>query len=92
MKPQYMPKNAAQRREYLVEELGELLSALGKSGRWGYTSTNPEIPVSKRITNAEWVKNEIADVRRALNLFEPDIDEQIKAQCLIAERQRALRR
>ena len=77
MNPAYMPTTEDERRGYLIEEMGELLGALGKTQRWGLASTNPELPPSQRETNAAWIKREIADVRRALDLVEPDIDASI---------------
>lgn len=79
MKKEYMPLDHNSRLFYLIEELGELQSALGKAGRWGMESSNPELPPEERETNAEWIKREIADVRAALDLCEPDIDAHIGA-------------
>ena len=56
-----------------VEELGELQAALGKTLRWGWESTNPEVPQEDRETNAQWVKREIADVRGALDNLEKEM-------------------
>jgi hypothetical protein len=56
-----------------VEELGELQAALGKTLRWGWNSTNPELPFDQRETNAAWVRREIADVRDALDNLENEM-------------------
>jgi hypothetical protein len=53
-----------------VEECGELCAALGKTIRWGWLSTNPELPVEAQETNKDWVAREIADVREALDNLE----------------------
>lgn len=56
-----------------IEELGELQAALGKSLRWGWYSTNPELPPAEQETNAAWVKREMADVRHALDNLEREM-------------------
>lgn len=50
----------------LVEELGELQAALGKTIRWGPSSVNPELPPAEQETNAAWVEREIEDVLGAI--------------------------
>lgn len=57
-----------------VEELGELQSALGKTLRWGWSSTNPELPEAEREPNASWVRREIEDVRGALDNLEKEME------------------
>jgi len=58
----------------LVEELGELQAALGKTLRWGPESYNPELPAPDRETNAAWVRREIEDVRGAIcNYLDEDL-------------------
>lgn len=58
-----------------TEEMGELLSAIGKSLRWGWHSYNPELPSTEvRETNAEWVRREMKDVRGALDNLEREMN------------------
>lgn len=57
-----------------VEELGELQAALGKTLRWGWMSTNPELPKAERETNLVWVKREMEDVRDALDNLQKEIE------------------
>ncbi len=57
-----------------VEEMGELQAAIGKSLRWGWNSTNPELPVGDRETNQVWVRREIEDVRHALENLEKEME------------------
>lgn len=57
-----------------VEELGELQAAIGKSLRWGWDSSNPELPPHKREANQVWVRREIADVRHALDNLEREME------------------
>ncbi|HUD91215.1 hypothetical protein [Sphingobium sp.] len=56
----------------LVEELGELQAALGKTLRWGPESFNPELPVADRETNADWVLREIDDVLGAIQNYKDE--------------------
>jgi len=58
----------------LVEELGELQAALGKTIRWGWDSYNPEIPIEERESNKAWVLREIADVKHAISNIEKELD------------------
>jgi hypothetical protein len=62
-----------------IEEMGELSAAIGKSIRFGWSSTNPELPEEKQETNADWVRREIVDVRGAIKNLE---NEMIKAGLL----------
>ncbi len=56
-----------------VEELGELQAALGKSLRWGWLSTNPDLPVEQQEPNVSWVRREMKDVRDALDNLEREL-------------------
>lgn len=60
-------------RGKLIEELGELQAALGKSLRWGWMSVNPELPREQQETNADWVRREIVDVMGALENLEREM-------------------
>jgi len=73
MKPQYVPKDRNQRLFKLVEELGELQAALGKAGRWGMLSVNPELPVEQQETNAAWILREMDDVQDAIKACREDV-------------------
>lgn len=70
IKPEYKPKTTKQKLGYLFEECGEVLSAIGKSQRWGLDSVNPELPPSKQITNGKWIQRELKDLKRAIQLAE----------------------
>lgn len=67
MKPQYEPKTEAQHLGYLAEECGKVVAAVGKTIRWGLDSVNPELPVSKQETNADWLWREMEDAQGAIN-------------------------
>lgn len=73
MKEIYKPETVVQKLGYLVEECGEVLSAVGKSIRWGLNSVNPEIPVEKQETNSDWIKRELKDLKRAIRLVEEEL-------------------
>lgn len=72
--PRYMRPGLDFARGKAIEELGELQAALGKSLRWGWASTNPELPPAARETNVDWVRREIADVRGALENLERELE------------------
>ena len=67
MKPQYEPITTRHHLGYLIEEAGEVLAAAGKTLRWGLDSTNPDVPLSKRETNEDWLRREIADLKGAID-------------------------
>lgn len=71
--PKYMRPGVDFARAKLIEELGELAAALGKSLRWGWMSVNPELPPAEQETNADWVRREIADVRGAIANLEQEM-------------------
>lgn len=68
--PKYMREGLSFAMGKAIEECGELLAALGKTQRWGWQSTNPELPLREQETNAAWVKREMKDVRDALDNLE----------------------
>jgi hypothetical protein len=78
--PDYMRPGLDFARGKMVEELGELQAALGKSIRWGWTSTNPELPIAERVTNIAWVRAEMQDVRDALDNLDRELDNEFRFQ------------
>lgn len=74
--PKYMRPGLDFARGKAIEELGELQAALGKSLRWGWLSTNPELPIGERTTNVAWVRAEMDDVRGALDNLERELDQE----------------
>jgi hypothetical protein len=69
----YLPKDKNGRLFKLIEEIGELNAALGKAGRWGMESFNPELPPDQRVENWQWILDEMQDVRDALDACEKDV-------------------
>ena len=66
----YMHEGLEFARNKLIEECGELIAALGKTGRWGWASFNPELTEGEREINRDWVMREMEDVRGAINNLE----------------------
>ena len=64
----YYPKNILQKLAYLVEECGEVQTAVGKTLRWGLNSYNPDLPEKERETNREWVLRELKDLEQAIKI------------------------
>jgi hypothetical protein len=75
--PKYLPKDRNGRLFKLIEEMGELNAALGKAGRHGMMSVNPELPIDLRETNAAWILREMDDVIAALTACRPDVEAEI---------------
>lgn len=59
----------------LVEELGELQAALGKTIRHGPESVNPELVPEEQETNAAWVEREIEDVLGAIDNYRKEYED-----------------
>ena len=57
-----------------IAEAGELMAALGKTLRWGWSSVNPELPSTQQEPNASWVRREMAAVRHALDNLEKEME------------------
>lgn len=74
MNPKYKPKSIADHLGYLVEECGETLAAAGKSLRWGLDSWNPELQPHERESNEEWLRREMRDLSRAIDLMVKCLD------------------
>ena len=72
--PKYMRPGLDFARGKVIEELGELQAALGKSLRWGWESANPELRPQDRVTNVAWVRDEMQDVRNALDNLQRELD------------------
>ena len=75
MKIYYRPKTVKQKLGYLVEEAAEVLTAVGKTLRWGLDSFNPELPFSKREYNRDWILRELKDLKRAIRIVEEALKE-----------------
>jgi len=75
--PKYMRPGLDFARGKVIEELGELQAALGKSLRWGWESYNPELPREQQETNAGWAYREISDVREALDNLVLEMDKKM---------------
>ena len=75
MKQQYIVDDFDHCLAHVIEECGELLAAAGKTLRWGWSSTNPELPQAERESNLVWLKREMGDLRGALDRLQKVIDE-----------------
>ena len=71
--PKYMRAGIEFAMGKAIEEAGEFLAAMGKSQRWGFYSYNPEVPISKRETNIDWLRREMDDLRGALDNLEKEL-------------------
>lgn len=76
IKEQYIPHSLEQKLGYLMEECGEVMHATGKSIRWGFQGANPEIPEEERITNAQWLLDELNDLKRAISWVENHLEKE----------------
>jgi len=56
-----------ERLHFLVEELGEVAQAVGKTLRHGFDSRDPTIPYS--MTNRHWIEQEVGDLTAAILLL-----------------------
>lgn len=74
IKSKYAPRTTDQRIGYFIEECGEALHAAGKSLRWGLRHSNPETPLADRKDNAQLLREEIWDLKRAIKMLERDLN------------------
>lgn len=58
-----------ERLSLLLEELGEAQQAIGKILRHGYESTNPDLPLNKRMSNRFDLARELGHVQRAVRIM-----------------------
>lgn len=59
------------RADHVLEEIGEVISAYGKSRRFGWASYDPTIPPVERESNRDWFLREVCDLKWAIErLFE----------------------
>lgn len=74
MNPKYLPKTPEGRLDHLVEEIGEVLQAIGKLRRFGpYNHHHPE---RQNLPNWRQLQTEIRDLYRAASLVDNDLYEQ----------------
>ena len=66
--------NIGQRLAHVVEECGEVLAAAGKCQRWGFYSVNPLLQKQDQVQNIDWLKQELADLKSAIDRFEVDFE------------------
>jgi NTP pyrophosphatase (non-canonical NTP hydrolase) len=64
---EFSPKGLEDSLAHLIEECGEVLSAAGKSQRFGLESVNPLLPEEEREANVVWLMREMADLQSAIN-------------------------
>ena len=62
----FLQKGFTKQLAHLVEECGEVLSAAGKTQRWGLDSVNPLLPPSEQETNGDWLLRELQDLKAAI--------------------------
>jgi hypothetical protein len=60
---------------HLIEECGEVLAAAGKTLRWGWASTNPELPPEEQESNIVWLQREMADLKAAIERMQKICDD-----------------
>lgn len=53
--------------KHLVEECGEVLSAAGKTLRFGPMSYNPDHPPEEREPNCRWLHRELEDLQDTIS-------------------------
>lgn len=69
MKAEFLPTTPDGRRARLFEEMGEVLQAFGKAGRFGMESRHPD----GGPTNREIILSELLDLRHAIGEVEGDV-------------------
>lgn len=57
---------------HLIEEMGEVLCAAGKTQRFGLDSYNPLLPPEQRETNEQWLRREVDDLKLSIAKLEEE--------------------
>ena len=76
--PRFEPITPEQKLGYLVEEVGEVLAALGKTLRWGPDSRNPMQVLGE--TNREWLLREMCDLEDSIGYAREALGEHPRAE------------
>lgn len=66
---EYQSKDAEQALAHVIEECGEVISAAGKTLRFGPMSADPTLPPEEQTTNIEWLIMEMEDLQRSIDIF-----------------------
>lgn len=75
--PEFLQSGFEKQLAHLVEELGELIAAAGKTQRFGAFSVNPLLPAHEQVSNIVWLKAEMKDVREALDRLQETIEREV---------------
>ncbi len=68
--PRILQDGFEKRLYHMVEECGEVLSAVGKIQRWGADSVNPLLPPEQQEKNIDWLRRELKDLKLAIARLE----------------------
>lgn len=74
--PRFLQDGFDKRLSHLIEECGETLAAAGKLQRWGAHSVNPLLPESEQETNLVWLRDEMDDLRQAIDRLDEAIEQE----------------
>lgn len=66
---------------HLIEEMGEVGAAAGKTLRWGPLSSNPLLPPAECETNAAWLWREMHDLQHVLNRLAQTMQKDFPVEC-----------
>jgi len=66
---------------HLIEEMGEVGAAAGKTLRWGPLSTNPLLPPNEREANITWLWREMHDLQHVLNRLALTMQADFPVEC-----------
>lgn len=72
MDPRYMPKTHEGRLDHLIEEMGEVMVAIGKMRRFGPYNQDPRLP-PRALPNWRQLQIELRDLYKAASLVENDL-------------------
>lgn len=74
--PRFLQEGFDKQLSHLIEECGEVVAAAGKTQRWGPLSVNPLIPEGDRVTNIAWLRDELSDLRQAMDRLESTMEDE----------------
>lgn len=73
MDQRYMPKTPAERLAHLTEECGQVLTIIGKAGRFGMDSHHPADMRNHPARNGDMLLYELNDLMHAIMIVKVDL-------------------
>lgn len=71
MNTKYLPTSPEGKKDRVLEEIGEVIQAIGKCGRWGMIAKDPYTGIE--YDNRATLRAELADLKDAIDRFDSSL-------------------